>query len=65
MNTLDYALPYDGLFGGVVAVTDDHFVSANGFSNIFWGWGGEDDDFANRIKDEGFNITRPGTDVGR
>ena len=26
-----------------------HFVKVNGFSNLFWGWGGEDDDFYERV----------------
>jgi hypothetical protein len=26
-----------------------HFKVVNGFSNQFWGWGGEDDDMHNRI----------------
>jgi hypothetical protein len=34
-------LPYDGIFGGVCALNKTHFEKINGFSNIFFGWGGE------------------------
>lgn len=37
-------LPYKDIFGGVSALTKDQFIKVNGFSNEFWGWGGEDDD---------------------
>ena len=30
----------------------------NGFSNMFWGWGGEDDDMYNRVHDNGLDIAR-------
>jgi beta-1,4-galactosyltransferase 3 len=30
-----------------------------GYSNRFWGWGGEDDDFATRLNATGIPITRP------
>ena len=30
----------------------------NGFSNRFWGWGGEDDDMANRIFANNLYISR-------
>lgn len=40
-----YNLPYDTLFGGVVAILDEHLKKINGLSNLFYGWGGEDDDF--------------------
>ena len=40
--------PYDYFFGGVVAILKEHFVMVNGFSNMFWGWGNEDDNFRDR-----------------
>ena len=35
-----------------------HFEQVNGFSNMFWGWGGEDDDMYNRVHDHGLDIAR-------
>ena len=37
------------MVGGVLAIRPDHFQAANGFSNQFYGWGGEDDDFYARL----------------
>ena len=42
------SLPYKGLFGGAGSFTRAHFELINGFSNVFWGWGGEDDDLFQR-----------------
>lgn len=51
--------------GGAFAVSMDHFVKANGYSNEFWGWGGEDDDFGRRLKAVGLKIVRPDAVVGK
>lgn len=42
-------LPYSSIFGGVSAMSVKQFKTVNGFSNAFWGWGGEDDDMSNRL----------------
>lgn len=44
----NYKVPYEKCFGGVTAFDADSFLKCNGFSNDFWGWGGEDDDLYNR-----------------
>lgn len=36
-------------FGGSISLQREHFQSANGFSNQYWGWGKEDDDFLFRL----------------
>ena len=42
------SLPYPDIFGGAGSFTRKHFELINGFSNEFWGWGGEDDDLFER-----------------
>ena len=37
-----------GIVGGVLAISPLHYRQVNGFSNIYWGWGGEDDDMYKR-----------------
>jgi len=39
-------------------MTQDQFQKINGMSNIFWGWGGEDDDILSRIRAAGMTFTR-------
>lgn len=58
-------LPYTSLFGGVTVLTTDQFRDVNGFSNMYWGWGGEDDDMFTRIFSRGYSITRPPEELAR
>ena len=37
----------------------------NGFSNMFWGWGGEDDDMANRLRVKKLFISRYPANIAR
>ena len=43
----------------------EHFERVNGYSNQFWGWGGEDDDMWSRIKNANLNVTRYPAEVAR
>lgn len=45
-----FNLPYEGLFGGVISITSYQYKSINGMSNLFEGWGGEDDDLYTRLE---------------
>jgi len=60
-----YKLPYQDYFGGVVSMKLNQFVSINGMSNRFWGWGGEDDDLFARLKIKGYTPTHIANNVGR
>ncbi|XP_034661401.1 beta-1,4-N-acetylgalactosaminyltransferase bre-4 [Drosophila subobscura] len=53
-----FHLPYQGLFGGVVSITSLQFKQINGMSNLYHGWGGEDDDLYVRIMAEAIGICR-------
>ncbi|XP_066993543.2 beta-1,4-N-acetylgalactosaminyltransferase bre-4 [Anabrus simplex] len=65
IDVFKYKLPYADIFGGVSAMTRAQFEKVNGFSNMFWGWGGEDDDMSNRIKFHGFHISRYPANIAR
>lgn len=65
IDKFQYRLPYDDIFGGVSAMTLDHFKAVNGFSNLFWGWGGEDDDMSNRLRQKKLYISRYPANIAR
>ncbi|BES94542.1 Galactosyl_T_2 [Nesidiocoris tenuis] len=65
IDVFEYKVPYDSIIGGAVAVGRRRFLEANGFSNTFFGWGGEDDDFYNRITRDGGRVCRYSADVSR
>ncbi|KAK9732198.1 N-terminal domain of galactosyltransferase [Popillia japonica] len=65
IDVFRYKLPYRTIFGGVSAITREHFHLLNGFSNSFWGWGGEDDDMSNRINYHNLHISRYPVTIAR
>ncbi|XP_025910512.1 beta-1,4-galactosyltransferase 4 isoform X2 [Apteryx rowi] len=64
-NNTGYRLRYQGYFGGVTALTREQFSKVNGFSNSYWGWGGEDDDLRIRVEMQKMRVMRPSPDVAR
>ncbi|XP_055940432.1 beta-1,4-galactosyltransferase 4-like isoform X1 [Argiope bruennichi] len=65
LDTFRYVLPYPELFGGVVAFTKEQFSTVNGYSNLFFGWGGEDDDLYDRLKAKQINVRRWAPEISR
>lgn len=41
-------LPFESYFGGITLFPSQMFKKMNGFSNLYWGWGFEDDDLRYR-----------------
>jgi beta-1,4-galactosyltransferase 1 len=41
---MNFRLTYEELIGGVLNIRGDHFLTVNGYSNLYRGWGAEDDD---------------------
>jgi beta-1,4-galactosyltransferase 1 len=58
MQTMKNRIYYQFLTGGILSLRPQHFKVANGFSNIFYGWGGEDDNFTMRMFSNGLCIIR-------
>ncbi|XP_061182787.1 beta-1,4-N-acetylgalactosaminyltransferase bre-4-like [Saccostrea echinata] len=60
-----YKLVYSWLVGGVLGFRPHIFRKVNGYSNMFWGWGGEDDDMYYRMTHLKFRVIRPPASVAR
>ncbi|XP_041472844.1 beta-1,4-galactosyltransferase 5-like [Lytechinus variegatus] len=60
----EWKIIYENLFGGVTGLTTQQFYDINGLPNVYWGWGGEDDEFAKRVKAKGFKRSRPKGEIG-
>lgn len=58
-------MPYNEYFGGVTMVSDEQFERINGFSNAFFGWGGEDDDLLLRFQAKNISVERIDPSIGR
>jgi len=50
---------YPTFVGGILLVSKAHYKRVNGLSNLFWGWGREDDDFYLRLKAANLPVHRP------
>jgi len=58
IDKFDYK-PYGTDFGGVTMLRPAHYVKVNGMSNLFWGWGREDDDMQFRVQRANFTVAKP------
>lgn len=58
-QSLGWKLAYPTIFGGVTVINAAQFQKINGHSNLFWGWGGEDDEVGERVRLGGMKIDRP------
>jgi hypothetical protein len=48
--------PYPEFVGCVFAIPESDFKAVNGFSNEYWGWGREDDEFYDRMVKSGLTL---------
>jgi hypothetical protein len=47
------------LTGGILSLRPNHLIAANGYSNVYFGWGAEDDDWTLRMFNLQLCIMRP------
>eukprot|EP00112_Aurelia_sp_Birch-Aquarium-sp1_P018257 Seg4333.1 transcript_id=Seg4333.1/GoldUCD/mRNA.D3Y31 product="Beta-1 4-galactosyltransferase 1" protein_id=Seg4333.1/GoldUCD/D3Y31 len=65
VDKFGYELLNEYIFGGVEMFSKDDFQKINGFSNLFWKWGGEDDNLYQRLGQKGLTLKRPSISVAR
>ncbi|XP_069182715.1 beta-1,4-galactosyltransferase 4-like [Procambarus clarkii] len=53
-----FKIPYHSYFGGGCLMMESHILKVNGWSNMYWGWGGEDDDMWNRVTSSDMTVWR-------
>ncbi|KAL6744139.1 hypothetical protein Aduo_017104 [Ancylostoma duodenale] len=61
----NYTLHYAEMCGTSSMLSVDQFRKVNGFSNRYWGWGGEDDDLYKRVILAGYQVDRYNSSTGR
>ncbi|XP_065883534.1 beta-1,4-galactosyltransferase 7-like isoform X2 [Dysidea avara] len=49
---------YKTFIGGIFIMTKEQYERVNGLSNLFWGWGREDDELYLRIREVGMPMSR-------
>uniref|UniRef100_H2ZMT2 Uncharacterized protein n=1 Tax=Ciona savignyi TaxID=51511 RepID=H2ZMT2_CIOSA len=62
VDKFDFFAKHVEVFGGVSIFTREQFLSVNGFSNLYWGWGAEDDDLFLRTWRKGYKVDRTDTE---
>ncbi|VDN39292.1 unnamed protein product [Dibothriocephalus latus] len=55
---------YNSFLGAVTAFSWRHFATINGASNLFYGWGGEDDELSLRLQLNNIRVDRPTGTMG-
>lgn len=53
-----YKMPFAEYFGGVTLFNREDFIKVNGYSNVFFGWGGEDNEMHDHVLKSGLKIDR-------
>lgn len=49
----------------MTAFRNEQYEKINGFSNLYFGWGGEDDDCRVRVRARGYKVERTPVELGR
>ncbi|KAH9519817.1 Zinc finger protein containing five transmembrane domains [Bulinus truncatus] len=65
IDTHSNKLMYQNIFGGASMLTKDMMDKVNGFSNVYFGWGGEDDDMSYRVRSHGMMIVRYAPEIAK
>lgn len=58
VEQFSWNLAYPDYVGGVTAFDEESFKKINGFSNVYYTWGAEDDDMYRRAQDVGLKFMR-------
>ncbi|XP_055868428.1 beta-1,4-galactosyltransferase 4-like [Biomphalaria glabrata] len=58
INKHNYKLHYESYFGGVVGLIREQYLQINGHSNLYIGWGTEDDDLLIRVRNKNLTMVR-------
>eukprot|EP00854_Cymbomonas_tetramitiformis_P000721 gene721-1185_t len=56
VSQLLYKLPYENYMGGTLGISPHNFELVDDYSNCFCGWGGEDDNFYQRLMHSNVSI---------
>ncbi|XP_059145258.1 beta-1,4-galactosyltransferase 2-like [Physella acuta] len=64
-NKYSYSIYNKAYFGGVIGFSKQQFLDVNGNSNVYVGWGGEDDDLLERFLNKGYYLNRYGLSIAK